>query len=50
MIGEASNNSNQALGISVVCGAWELGFILGPAVSGAIADPIGQYNLSISSE
>ena len=30
--------------------AWGLGSVIGPALCGAIADPIGQYNLNISSE
>ena len=30
--------------------AWDCGLIIGPALSGIIADPIGQYNLTIASE
>jgi len=48
VISEASDDSNQAFGIAVVSCAWGMGLILGPAVSGAIADPIGQYNLTVS--
>ena len=50
VISEASDDRTQAFGITILTGAWGLGFILGPAISGAIADPIGQYNLTISSE
>jgi len=50
VISEASDDSNQAFGIAVVSCAWGMGLILGPAVSGAIADPIGQYNLTVSSK
>ena len=50
VVSEASDDSNQAFGISLISCAWGLGLIIGPAVSGAIADPIGQYNLNISSE
>ncbi len=50
MISEVSDDSNQALGISVMGAAWGAGFIIAPAVGGAIADPIGQYNLTITSE
>ena len=50
VISEASDDTNQAFGISLISCAWGLGLIIGPAVSGAIADPIGQYNLNISSK
>ena len=49
-ISEVSDDSNQALGITIVGAAWGIGYIVGPAVSGAIADPIGQYNLTITSK
>jgi predicted MFS family arabinose efflux permease len=47
---EVSDDSNQAYGVAVVGTAVGLGFILGPAVGGAIADPVGQYNLTINSK
>ena len=50
MVSEVSDDRFQAFGVSIVGAAWSLGFIIGPAVSGAIADPIGQYNLTISSK
>ena len=50
VISEVSDDTNQAFGMSLVSSAMGLGFIIGPAVSGAIADPIGQYNLTIHSE
>ena len=50
MVSEVSDDRFQAFGMSIVGAAWSLGFIIGPAVAGAIADPIGQYNLTISSK
>ena len=50
VISEASDDSNQAFGIAIVACAWGVGLVLGSAVSGAVADPIGQYNLTISSK
>ncbi len=47
---EVSDDSNQAFGIALVGTAVSTGFILGPALSSVIADPIGQYNLNITSE
>ena len=49
-VSEVSDDSNQAFGIAVLGTAVGTGNILGPAVSGAIADPVGQYNLTISSK
>ena len=48
VISESSDDSNQALGMTVITSAYGTGLILGPAVAGAIADPIGQYNLTIT--
>ena len=50
VISDVSDDSNQAFGIGVVSCAVGMGYIIGPAVSGAIADPIGQYNLTVSSK
>ena len=50
MVSEVSDNSNQPIGIAVVGVAEGFGYVIGPAVGGAIADPIGQYNLTISSK
>ncbi|CAI7992238.1 Protein ZINC INDUCED FACILITATOR-LIKE 1 [Geodia barretti] len=50
IISESTTNRSQALGMSLIICAFSLGLIMGPAVSGALADPIGQYNLNISSE
>ena len=50
VISEVSDDSNQAIGITLVGTAFGTGYILGPAVAGAIADPVGQYNLTITSE
>ena len=48
IISEVSNDSNQSLGMALIGAAWSLGFVIGPAIAGATADPIGQYNLTIS--
>ena len=48
VIAESSTDKTQALGMSLIMGAFSLGLVIGPAVSGALADPIGQYNLTIS--
>ena len=50
IVSESSNNRTQALGMTLIMCSFSLGLIIGPAVSGALADPIGQYNLTISSE
>ena len=50
VVSEMSDDSNQAFGITMVGTAWGSGYIIGPAISGAIADPITQYNLTITSE
>ena len=49
VVSEISDDSTQALGVSVISTSWGLGFIIGPAISGAISDPIGQYHLNITS-
>ena len=50
MVSEVSDDSTQAFGVTMLGTSWLLGLILGPAVSGAISDPIGQYNLTIERE
>ena len=49
-LSESSNNSNQVIGIAILTSAFGTGLVIGPSLSGAIADPIGQYNLIINSE
>ena len=36
--------------MSLLTVGWAVGMIIGPAVSGVLADPVGQYNLTISSK
>lgn len=48
IISESSTDSTQAIGMSLIMCSFSLGMVVGPAVSGALADPIGQYNLTIS--
>ena len=50
VVSDSSDGSTQALGFSIVGTSWGLGSVIGPALAGAIADPIGQYNLNITSE
>ena len=50
VISELSDDSTQSLGVSIISTSWGMGFIIGPAISGAISDPIGQYNLNITSK
>ena len=47
---ESSTNKTQALSMSILASSWGVGFIMGPAISGAIADPVGQYDLNVTSE
>ena len=50
IVSECSTNRTQPLSLSVLASAWSVGIIVGPAISGAIADPVGQYDLNITSE
>ena len=36
--------------MAVLESAFGTGLVLGPALSGVIADPVGQYNLTITSK
>lgn len=49
VLSEVSDDSNQAFGLTILGTAWGIGYIIGPAISGVLADPIGQYNLTITS-
>lgn len=42
---EISDNSNQALGMSIISMAWGAGLILGPTFGGLLADPEKNYPL-----
>ncbi|XP_065841414.1 uncharacterized protein [Oscarella lobularis] len=42
-IADVSDDSNQAKGITVVAVAWGVGFMIGPALGGILADPVRQY-------
>ena len=50
VIGETADDSNQALGLSVIATSWGIGLILGPAVGAALSDPLNQYNITASSQ
>ena len=49
-LSESSDNTNQAIGMAVLTSAYGTGILIGQALSGAIADPVGQYNLTITSK
>lgn len=49
VISESSSDSNQAFGLSILTFSWLLSVVISSAVSGVTADPIGQYNLTLSS-
>ena len=50
VLSESSNDENQAFGMSLLACSWGLGLVIGPALSGISADPLGQYNISLGSE
>ena len=50
VLSEVSSDQNHAVGMAVITTSYGAGLVIGPAVSGVIADPIGQYNLTINSE
>ena len=50
VLADTSGSINLALGMSVIACGHGLGFLIGPAISGALADPINQYNLNITSK
>ena len=49
-LSESSDNTNQAIAMAVITSSFSTGSVIGPALSGAIADPVGQYNLTIASK
>ncbi|KAL5479629.1 hypothetical protein EMCRGX_G023177 [Ephydatia muelleri] len=48
VISESSSDSNQAFGLSILTFSWLLAVVMSSALSGVTADPIGQYNLTLS--
>ena len=50
VISESSTNTNQAFGFSVLSFSWMTAAVFAPLFSGLSADPIGQYNLTLSSK
>lgn len=50
VLSEASTDQNQAFGMSLLACSWGLGLVIGPALSGITADPLGQYNLSLAND
>ena len=49
VISESSSDSNQAFGLSILTFSWLVAVVSSSALSGVTADPIGQYNLTLSS-
>ena len=47
---ENTTNQNHALGMSILASSYGVGIVIGPAISGAVSDPIQQYDLNITSE
>ena len=47
---EVADDSTQGFGVTMLGTSWGLAIIVGPAIAGAISDPIGQYNLTIERE
>ncbi|XP_068738626.1 uncharacterized protein [Montipora capricornis] len=43
IISEACDNTNQAIGMSVLLTAWNSGLMLGPAIGGYLAQPTEKY-------
>eukprot|EP00731_Ephydatia_muelleri_P025353 Em0017g436a len=50
VLSESSNDENQAFGMSLLACSWGLGLVIGPALSGISADPLGQYNISLGND
>ncbi|XP_048582542.1 probable peptide/nitrate transporter At3g43790 isoform X2 [Nematostella vectensis] len=48
IISEICDNSNQALGITMVTVAWTTGMVLGPAIGGYLAEPGEKYPSTFS--
>ena len=47
VLAKSSTDKNRAFGMSLLTVGWAMGMIIGPAVSGVLADPwpVSQYNL-----
>ncbi|XP_078363022.1 uncharacterized protein LOC144647143 isoform X2 [Oculina patagonica] len=41
---EVSDDTNQALAMSVLLTAWNMGLIIGPAIGGYLAEPVQKYS------
>ena len=49
VLSESSDDSSHAVSMAIITSALSTGVVLGPAVASVMADPVGQYNLTISS-
>ena len=45
-----STDYNHALGMSVATTSYGAGLVIGPALSGFLADPLNQYNITVTSK
>lgn len=50
IVSEISDDSTQAMGMAVLGAAWNAGYLVAPAVAAVAADPIGLYNITVTSE
>lgn len=50
IVSESSTDKTQAFGLSLLASAFGFGLIVGPALSGAVSDPINQYNITLNSK
>ncbi|XP_033747531.1 protein ZINC INDUCED FACILITATOR-LIKE 1-like [Pecten maximus] len=48
MLYEICDNTNQALGMSIISVAWGAGIVLGPTLGGLLASPVKRYPQSFS--
>ena len=50
IISKWSTDDNHALGMSVAITSYGAGTVMGPALSGFLADPLNQYNIMVTSK
>ncbi|XP_020614457.1 probable peptide/nitrate transporter At3g43790 isoform X2 [Orbicella faveolata] len=44
IVSEISDDTNQALAVSVILTAWNMGLIVGPGIGGYLAEPVQKYS------
>ena len=50
IISQYSTDNNHALGMTIATTSFGAGLVIGPALSGFLADPLNQYNITITSK